>query len=64
MGVPRVCSQVREGPTEQAEQAVRAPLWCRWTRSKNLENGMILVLNLYIAAYKFVYNVRLCIAEG
>jgi hypothetical protein len=64
IGRPRVCSQVREGPIEPAEQAVRGPLWCRWTRSESLENGMILVLTLCINAYKFVYNVRFCIAEG
>jgi hypothetical protein len=61
---PRIRSQVRQGPTEPAEQAVRAPLWCRWTRSKSPKNGVILVLTLCITVYKFVYNVRFCIAEG
>jgi hypothetical protein len=64
IGHPRVRSQVREGLTEPAEQAVCAPLWCRWTCSKSPENDMILVLTLCINAYKFVYNVRFYIAEG
>jgi hypothetical protein len=63
LGVPRIHSQVREGPTELAEQAVHALLWCRWTRSESPQNGMILILTLCINAYKFVYNVRFCIAE-
>jgi hypothetical protein len=61
---PDVCSQDREGLTKPAKQAVRAPLWCRRTRSESPENGMIHVLTLCITAYKFVYNVRLYIAES
>jgi hypothetical protein len=64
MGIPHVRSQVLEGLTEPAEQAVRAPLWCRRTRSESPENGTILILTLCINAYKFIYNVRFCIAEG
>jgi hypothetical protein len=64
IGHPHVRSQVREGPIEPADQAVHARLWCRWTLSESLENGVILILTLRITMYKFVYNIRLCIAEG